>query len=82
MNNGALGDSGGDSAFLEVFLNKHLLPVLVDDALAVSDKEGHDVEAKGGHGATEEDEDESCNGAVDDERGHCVVEVDEGENCT
>ena len=82
MNNGALGGSGGDSAFFEVFLNKHLLPVLVDDALAVSDKEGHDVEAKVGHGATEEDEDGSCNGAVDDERGQCVAEVEEGENCT
>ena len=86
MDNGALGSSGGDSAFFEVFLNKHLLPVLVDDALAVSDKEGHDVEVKVGHGATEEDEDGSCNGAVDgavdDERGQCVAEVEEGENCT
>ena len=82
MNNGAVGDSGGESTFLEVFLNKHLLPVLVDDALAVSDEEGHDGEDKGGRGATEEDEDESCTGAVDDERGHCVVEEDVGENCT
>ena len=82
MNNGALGGSGGDSSFLEVFLNKHLLPVLVNDALAVSDTEGHDVEVKVGHGATEEDEEGSCNGAVGDERGQCVAEVEEGENCT
>ena len=80
--NGALGGGGGDSSFLEVFLHKHLFPILVDDALTVSDKEGHDAEVKVGHGATEEDEGGSCIGAVGDERGHWVVEVEEGENCT
>ena len=60
MNSGAVGDSGGESTFLEVFLNKHLLPVLIDDALAVSDEEGHDGEDEGGHWVTEEDEGESC----------------------
>ena len=60
MNNGAVGGSGGESTFFEVFLNKHLLLVLIDEALAVTDEEGHDGEDKVGHWAIEEDEDESC----------------------
>ena len=60
MNNGAVGGSGGESTFFEVFLNKHLLPVLIDEALAVTDEEGHDGEGRVGHWAIEEDGDGSC----------------------
>ena len=61
MNGGTVGDrTGGESTFLEVFLNKHLLPVLIDEALAVSDEEGHDGEDEGGHWVGEEDEGENC----------------------
>ena len=62
MNSGAVGDrTGEESTFLEVFLNKHLLPVLIDEALAVSDEEGQDGEDKVGHWAIEEeDEGENC----------------------
>ena len=60
MNSGAVGDSGGESMFLEVLLNKLLLPVLIDKALAVTDEEGHDEVDEGGHGVGEEDEGENC----------------------
>ena len=46
--------------FLEVFLNKLLLPVLIDEALAVTDEEGHDEVDEEGHGVGEEDESENC----------------------
>ena len=60
MNNGAVGGSGGESTFFEVFLNKHLFPVLIDEALAVTDEEGHDGEDEDGHCVGEEDEGENC----------------------
>ena len=98
MNDGGLGSSGGDPALFEVFLNKHLLPVFVNDALAVSDKEGHGVETEVRRGATKECGDGSCDGdvdeagdeavdeavdkVVDDECGRSGAEVEEGENCT
>ena len=91
---GGLGSSGGDPALFEVFLNEHLFPILVDDALSVSNKERHDVEAEVKRGATKECGDGSCDGAVeeagdeavdkfvDNEGGRCGAEVVEGENCT
>ena len=47
---GGLGSSGGDPPVLEVFFNEHLFPILVDDALSVSNKERHDVEVYGERG--------------------------------
>ena len=61
MNGGTVGDrSDGDSTLFEVFLDKHLFPVLVHETLAVSDEEGHDEEDEDGHCVGKEDEGENC----------------------
>ena len=96
MDDGGLGSSGGDPALFEVFLNEHLFPIFVDDALSVSNKEGHDVEVEvevkrvatkeygdgSCDGAVEEAGDEAVDKFVDNEGGRCGAEVEEGENCT
>ena len=94
MDDGCLGSSGGDSTLFEVLLDEHLFPILIDDALSVSNEERHDVEVCGERGTTKECGDGRCDEAeveagdktgdefVDDEGGRCGAEVEEGENCT
>ena len=97
MDDGCLGSSGGDSTFFEVLLDEHLFPILVDDALSVSNEEGHDEMAEVTREATKERGDGSCREAVDgavdeavdgaldetvdDEGRRSVAGVEEGENC-
>ena len=50
---------------------------MVDDALAVSDKEGHDVEAEVRRWATKECGDGSCDGAVDEAGDEAVDEAED-----
>ena len=82
---GGLGSSGGDPPVLEVLLDEHLFPILVDDALSVSNEERHDVEVCGDGRCDEaevEAEGKTGDEFVDDEGGRCGTEVEEGENCT
>ena len=61
-NGGTFGDRpGGVAVLTEVLLDEHLLPILVDDALTVSNEDGsHDVEGCGERGTTEECGDGEC----------------------
>ena len=49
------------ASVLEVLLDEHLLPILIDDALTVSNEDGsHDVEGCGERGTTKECGDGEC----------------------